>query len=137
MATVAVPDDRRYRETDEWALETASGTVRIGLSAHAADELGDVAYVDLPEPGTAVRAGESFGVVESAKAVSELYAPVSGRVEAVNRAVEREPRTVNRDPYGEGWLLEVSLETGGNGDGDPGTDAESLLEAAAYRELIE
>ncbi|TKX74727.1 glycine cleavage system protein GcvH [Halorubrum sp. GN11_10-6_MGM] len=122
-----VPDDRRYLESHEWAT-TGGDTVRIGVSDFAQDELGDVVFVELPAVGDEIAAGESFGVVESIKAVSDLYAPVSGEVVAVNEELFDRPELVNEDPYGEGWMLEVDPTEGG--------DAEGLLDADAYDDQI-
>ena len=122
-----VPDDRRYLESHEWATN-GGDTVRIGVSDFAQDELGDVVFVELPEVGDEIGAGESFGVVESIKAVSDLYAPVSGEVVAVNEELFDRPELVNEDPYGEGWMLEVDPTEGG--------DAEGLLDADAYDDQI-
>jgi glycine cleavage system H protein len=121
-----VPDDCRYLETHEWA-RTEDGTVRVGISDFAQDELGDVVFVELPEAGTEVTAGEAFGVVESIKAVSDLYAPVSGTVEATNERLFDEPELVNEDPFGDGWMLAV----------DPAGEEGDLLSAAEYRDQIE
>ena len=103
-----VPEDLRYLDTHEWVRVT-DGTARIGISDFAQDELGDVVFVDLPEEGEQLAAGDDFGVVESIKAVSDIYTPVSGTVSAVNDAVEGEPELLNDDPYGDGWLVEVEL----------------------------
>ena len=101
-----VPDELRYLESHEWT--TADGdTVRVGVSDFAQDELGDVVFVELPAVGDPIEANAEFGVVESIKAVSDLYAPVSGEVRAVNDAVVDDPEQLNEDPFGEGWLLEV------------------------------
>jgi len=102
-------------------------TVRIGVSDFAQDELGDVVFVELPEAGDEITAGEAFGVVESIKAVSDLYAPVSGEVVAVNEELFDRPELVNEDPYGDGWLLEVEPVEGG---------AEGLLDADEYDDQI-
>jgi len=102
------PDDLRYLDSHEWVRVT-DGTARIGISDFAQDELGDVVFVDVPAEGEEISAGDSFGVVESIKAVSDLYAPVSGTVTDRNGALESEPELLNEDPYGEGWLLEVEL----------------------------
>ena len=118
-----VPDDLRYLESHEWTTADAD-TVRVGVSDFAQDELGDVVFVELPEVGDEVTAGEPFGVVESIKAVSDLYAPVSGEVVAVNEDLFDRPELVNEDPYGDGWMLEVEPADGG--------DAEGLLDAEAY-----
>ena len=122
-----VPDDRRYLESHEWAT-TGGDTVRIGVSDFAQDELGDVVFVELPEVGDEIAAGDAFGVVESIKAVSDLYAPVSGEVVAVNEDLFDRPELVNEDPYGEGWMLEVDPTEGG--------EAEGLLDADAYDDQI-
>jgi len=120
-----VPDDRRYLDSHEWALDD-DGVVHVGVSDFAQDELGDVVFVELPDVGDSVTAGESFGVVESIKAVSDLYAPVSGEVVEVNEALFDEPELVNDSPYDEGWMLAVE-----------GTDGwEELLTAEEYREQI-
>jgi glycine cleavage system H protein len=121
-----VPSDRRYLESHEWT--TTDDPIRIGISAFAQDELGDVVFVELPDVGESVTAGETFGVVESIKAVSDLYAPISGEVTAVNEDLFNAPELVNEDPYGDGWMLEI----------DPDDAAfEDLLSADEYREQIE
>ena len=122
-----VPTDRRYLESHEWALET-DGVVRVGITDFAQDELGDVVFVELPDEGEAVAAGEEFGVVESIKAVSDLSAPVSGDVVGVNDALFDSPELVNDDPFGEGWMLEIETE-----DGLEGAD---LLTAEEYEDQI-
>jgi glycine cleavage system H protein len=121
------PDDLRYLDSHEWVRVT-DGTARIGISDFAQDELGDVVFVDLPGEGESIEAGDSFGVVESIKAVSDLYAPVSGTVVDRNDAVESEPELLNEDPYGEGWLLDVELADE--------SDLEDLLDAADYADQI-
>ena len=122
-----VPDDLRYLESHEWTTTTGE-TVRIGISDFAQDELGDVVFVELPAVGDHINAEEAFGVVESIKAVSDLYAPVSGEVLAVNEDLFGQPELVNDDPFGDGWMLEV----------DPSDTAEldELLSATEYREQI-
>lgn len=124
-----VPEDCRYMESHEWARPDEDGLVRVGITDFAQDELGDVVFVELPDEGASVTAGDAFGVVESIKAVSDLYAPVSGEVVAVNDAVGGAPELVNEDPFGEGWFLLV----------DPSDDAEleALLTAAEYADQIE
>ena len=104
-----LPEDRRYRQTHEWACRTDAG-VRIGVTDFAQAEFGDVVFVELPAAGDSIEADAEFGVVESIKAVSDLYAPVSGTVRAVNDAVVDDPERLNEDPFGEGWLLEVDLD---------------------------
>ena len=122
-----VPDERRYLESHEWALET-DGVVRVGITDFAQDELGDVVFVELPDEGDALEQEGEFGVVESIKAVSDLYAPVSGEVVAVNDALFDAPELVNDDPFGEGWMLEIEPDE---------TDAlEELLTAEEYEAQI-
>lgn len=122
-----VPDGLRYTKDHEWLrAEGAEGVV--GITAYAADSLGDVVFVELPAVGTMLVRGKAFGVVESVKAVSDLFAPVAGEVLEVNAGVAGHPELLNSDPYGEGWLLRLRLT-------DPG-DAQGLQDAAAYRELI-
>ena len=124
-----IPDDLRYTSEHEW-VRTGDGTsVRVGITDYAQDALGDIVYVQLPDVGTSVTAGESFAEVESTKSVSDIYAPVDGTVTAVNESLVEHPELVNTDPYGEGWLVEI----------EPSDQAAlgSLLDAAGYAELIE
>lgn len=124
-----VPEELRYTAEHEWLREEGDGTVTVGITDHAQAELGDVVYVELPAVGDEVEQGASFGVIESVKAASDLFAPVSGAVTAVNGALEAAPQQVNEDPYGAGWLLKLN----------PGRLAEeggALLTAAAYRRLL-
>ena len=118
-----VPDDRRYLDSHEWAMET-DGLVRIGISDFAQDELGDVVFVELPDVDDAVSIDESFGVVESIKAVSDIYAPISGTVVDVNEDLVDAPELVNEDPYGDGWMIAVRPEDD--------SQFEDLLSPAAY-----
>ncbi|WP_440764849.1 glycine cleavage system protein GcvH [Natronorubrum sp. DTA7] len=122
-----IHDDRRYLESHEWALEE-NGTVRVGISDFAQDELGDVVFVELPETGDELTQEAEFGVIESIKAVSDLYAPVSGEVTAVNEDLFDAPELVNEDPFGEGWMLEI--------DADDTDELEALLSAAEYEDQI-
>jgi glycine cleavage system H protein len=122
-----VPDDRKYLESHEWVDD--ADTARIGISDFAQDELGDVVFVELPDEGDELAAGEELGVVESIKAVSDLYSPVSGTVAAVNDALADQPELVNEDPFGDGWMLEVELSDEG--------ELDDLLSADEYREQIE
>jgi glycine cleavage system H protein len=103
-----VPEDCRYLESHEWARREG-GTARVGITDFAQDELGDVVFVELPEVGATVERDGEFGVVESIKAVSDLYAPVSGEVTAVNETLFDEPELVNEAPFGDGWMIEVDL----------------------------
>jgi glycine cleavage system H protein len=121
-----VPEDCRYLQSHEWARDE-DGTVRVGITDFAQDELGDVVFVELPGEGEELDREADFGVVESIKAVSDIYAPLAGTVVAVNDALLDEPELVNDDPYGEGWMLEL----------DPGESVEHLLSPAEYREQIE
>jgi glycine cleavage system H protein len=123
-----IPEDYRYLESHEWA-RTHDGSVRVGISEFAQDELGDVVFVELPEVGVEFDREEAFGVVESIKAVSDVYAPVVGTVTAANDALETEPELVNEDPYGEGWMVELDPA-----DDDPLAD---LLSPEEYREQTE
>jgi len=126
--TFDVPADRRYLPSHEWVRDDAD-TVRIGITDFAQDELGDVVFVELPEAGEDIAAGEAFGVVESIKAVSDIYAPVSGTVTAVNDDLFDQPELVNGDPFGDGWMLDV--------EPTDESDFDDLLDAAAYRDQIE
>ena len=123
-----VPSDLQYTTEHEWVRRTGANTVRVGITDYAQSALGDVVFVQLPDVGTALAAGESFGEVESTKSVSDLYAPLSAKVVAVNGDLEGSPDLVNSDPYGAGWLLELEVEeeTLEQGVG-------TLLDADAYR----
>lgn len=123
-----IPDELRYTAEHEWVRESGDGApVRVGITDFAQDALGDIVYVQLPEVGSQVTAGDSFGEVESTKSVSEIYAPISGEVTAVNQAVADNPELINSDPYGEGWLVEISAT-------DPSA-ASALLDAQGYGQL--
>lgn len=122
-----IPDDLRYTAEHEWVRTTGEGTVRIGITDFAQDSLGDIVFIQLPEPGAEVKAGEPLGEIESTKSVSDLFAPLGGTVAARNDALESEPELVNSDPYGEGWMVELTVA-------DPAA-VEALLDAAAYEEL--
>jgi glycine cleavage system H protein len=123
------PEELKYTEEHEWLATQAGTTVRIGITDYAQQQLGDVVYVDLPEVGKAVSAGDAVGEVESTKSVSEIFAPVAGEVSAVNAALDGQPELINSDPYGEGWIIELSV---------PDAEAlEGLLDASAYQELTE
>ena len=123
-----IPAELRYTAEHEWVHRTGEDIVRVGITDFAQSSLGDVVYVQLPEVGTEITAGESFGEVESTKSVSDLYAPVSATVSAVNTELEGDPQLVNSDPYGRGWLLELRA------DGDTLDEGlAALLDADAYR----
>jgi glycine cleavage system H protein len=119
------PTDRRYAESHEWANEQ-DGVVRVGISDFAQDELGDVVFVELPDEGESFDRGSSFGVVESIKAVSDLYAPVSGTVVDTNDALQDTPELINEDPFGDGWLITL----------DPEGELDQLLTADEYRQQV-
>ena len=122
-----VPPQLRYTSDHEWVAITGS-TVRVGITDYAQDALGDIVYVQVPTAGTTVSAGDAFGEVESTKSVSDIYAPVSGSIVAVNEALAKTPDSVNSDPYGTGWLCEIECS-------DP-SQLDALLDAAAYEALI-
>lgn len=126
-----IPADLRYTPEHEWVRRTGDDTVRVGITDFAQSSLGDVVYVQLPDVGTKVAAGESFGEVESTKSVSDLYAPISATVVAINDALEGNPALINSEPYGDGWLLELRA------DGDSLEQGlQALLDADAYRNAI-
>lgn len=118
------PDDLKYHKEHMWVRE--DGT--IGISYFAQDQLGEIVYLEVPEPGSDVEAGETFGEVESRKSVSDLYAPVSGTVKEVNSEVEDAPEIINEDPYDKGWIAVIEMSDTGEMD--------NLLSAAEYRELV-
>ena len=120
-----IPEDLQYTNSHEW-VRIEGDTATIGITDHAQDELGDVVFVELPDEGATFDAGESFGTVESVKAVSDLYAPVGGEVVEVNSALEDAPENINEDPYGEGWI--VKLRT---------TDGADLLSPEEYEKVVE
>jgi glycine cleavage system H protein len=124
-----IPDGLRYSAEHEWVSgPNADGVVRIGITDFAQDALGDVVYVDLPEVGTEIEAESTVGEVESTKSVSDLFAPVTGTVTARNEELDADPAKLNADPYGEGWLMEVSVK-------DP-AQVEALLDAEGYRQQV-
>lgn len=108
MSSSSAPSNARFVKTHEYLIPEADGTVRIGITPYAADQLGDVVFVELPAVGTALTPGQSFGVVESVKAVSDLYAPVAGTVAAVNERLADEPALVSEDAFGDGWMLKIA-----------------------------
>ncbi|MEV6826453.1 glycine cleavage system protein GcvH [Amycolatopsis sp. NPDC051102] len=123
---MSIPENLQYTKEHEW-LKVEDGIATVGITAFAAESLGDIVFVQLPDAGSAISAGEVFGEVESTKSVSELYAPVSGEVVEVNGTTSDTPEVINSDPYTEGWLLKVRL-TG---------DVPELLDAAAYAQLTQ
>jgi glycine cleavage system H protein len=123
-----IPEDLRYTREHEWTRRKGDNVV-VGITDFAQDQLGDVVYVELPDVGDPVKRGEAFGVVESTKAVSELFAPVSGKVVEVNDPLSDAPETINEDPYEEGWMIVIE-------PADP-KELESLMDAKAYRGFVE
>ncbi len=123
--TFDFPDDLRYAESHEWTKEQ-NGTVRVGISDFAQDELGDIVFIELPSEGEQVTRGDSFGIVESIKAVSDLYAPVTGRVVTTNETLKDQPELVNDEPFDGGWMIEI----------EPDEDLEHLLSPKEYRNQV-
>ncbi len=123
------PDDLRYSSEHEWARLEDVGSVEVGITHYAQDTLGDVVFVELPEVGSEVGQFDKFGEIESVKAVSDLYSPVSGTVTEVNDKLEQSPELVNADPYGEGWMMKVALD-------DP-SELESLMDSETYTGTLE
>ena len=125
-----IPEELHYTAEHEWIGPSAGGTaLRVGITDFAQDALGDIVYVQLPEVGTAVRAGDSCGELESTKSVSDLFAPVNGTVKAVNEALADQPDLVNTDPYGEGWLLDIEV--------DDDEEVAALMDADTYKGQLE
>ncbi|MCA0899648.1 glycine cleavage system protein GcvH [Microbulbifer agarilyticus] len=120
-----IRNELKYASSHEWARLEEDGTVTVGISDHAQDALGDVVYVETPEVGQTLSAGEEAGVVESVKAASDIYAPISGEVVAINEALEDEPETVNSSPYDDGWFFKVKPSDEG--------ELDKLLDADAYK----
>lgn len=125
----STPTDLKYASSHEWARLEEDGTVTVGISDHAQNALGDVVFVELPEIGRELTAGQEAGVVESVKAASDIYAPVSGEVIAINEVLEDSPETINGDPYQLGWFFRLQPS-------DP-SELDSLLDADAYQELCD
>ncbi|NLD78576.1 MAG: glycine cleavage system protein GcvH [Acidimicrobiales bacterium] len=121
-----IPDDLRYSADHEW-IRAEDGRLRVGITDYAQDALGDVVFVQVPEVGADVEAGASISEVESTKSVSDIYAPVAGRIVEVNEALDGTPELLNSDPYGDGWIFVIETDDSGG----------SLLDADAYRKLIE
>jgi len=124
-----VPEELRYAKSHEWARREDDGTILVGITDHAQEMLGDLVYVELPETGREVAAGDEVAVVESVKAASDIYSPVSGEVTAVNSALADSPEQVNNDPYGDGWMMRIA----------PSDESEwdELLDADAYDDIAE
>lgn len=124
-----IPANLRYNDSHEWVLDNGDGTATIGITDHAQEALGDVVFVELPEVGRTLAKGDEFGVVESVKAASDLYAPVAGDIVEVNEALEDAPETVNETPYEDGWIMKVRLADA--------SDIDELLDADAYQALVD
>ena len=122
---MSIPDDLQYTKSHEW-VRAEDGTVTIGITDHAQEELGDVVFVELPDVGVTIGAGDSFGTVESVKAVSDLYTPVGGEVVEVNSSLEDVPEKINDDPYGEGWIVKLST-----------SEEADLLSPEEYEKVVE
>lgn len=122
-----LPANLRYAPSHEWVLDHQDGTVTVGISDHAQQALGDVVFVELPEVGAALSKGQEFGVIESVKAASDLYSPVTGEVIEVNEALEDAPETVNEAPYEGGWIMKIRLDD---------SALEDLLDADAYQATL-
>jgi glycine cleavage system H protein len=129
MAMSTVPAELKYSKSHEWVRRESDGSVTVGITDHAQDLLGDMVFVELPEPGREVAAGKECAVVESVKAASDVYSPISGEVVAVNEAINDSPELVNKDPYGEGWMMRIKPAAGAAVD--------ALLDADAYQALID
>lgn len=123
-----LPDNARYAKDHEWT-RTEGDKVRVGISDYAQDQLGDIVYVELPQTGESFGKGEEFGTVESVKAVSELYMPIGGEILTVNTVLDDSPELMNKNPYGDGWLIEIKPDDLG--------ELESLMDSDAYREMLE
>ena len=123
-----VPADLKYAKSHEWLKSAADGTAQVGISDYAQNSLGDITFIQLPKVGTVLKAGETFGVVESVKAASDVYAPVAGTVLEINQALESNPEKVNGAPYTDGWMLKLQLA-------NP-ADLATLLSAADYGKVI-
>ncbi|MEM5528602.1 glycine cleavage system protein GcvH [Gammaproteobacteria bacterium AS21] len=123
-----VPTNRKYAKSHEWALDNGDGTVTIGITDHAQELLGDVVFVELPEIGAQIEAGAEFSLVESVKAASDIYAPVSGEVIAVNEALEDAPESVNEDPFEGAWIAKVKMSDA--------SQLDNLLDASSYESEV-
>lgn len=124
-----IPDDRRYSKDHEWVLTLPDAKVRIGITDHAQRQLGDIVFVERPKTGDRFEASEPFGSVESVKAVTEVYVPVDGTVSAVNDLLDSDPELLNNDPYGDGWIVQLTLA-------NPKEAADGLLDAEQYEKYI-
>ena len=124
-----IPEDLKYVNSHEWVKDNGDGTVTIGITEHAQEALGDVVFVELPSPEKVLTQGDDFGVVESVKAASDLYSPISGEVAEVNDELESAPEIINEDPYGAGWMLKIKLADE--------AELDDLMDAKAYQAFID
>ena len=124
-----LPDDLRYTESHEWVRDNGDGTVTVGITNYAQERLGDLVFIELPKVGIQKSAGEVCGVVESVKSASDLYAPLAGEILEVNDSLGDSPEAVNADPYGEGWIYQMTPEDS--------SDLEPLMDAVAYQEFLD
>lgn len=124
-----IPVDLKYTKSHEWVRRETDGTVTVGITDHAQDLLGDMVFVELPEPGRTLKGGQECAVVESVKAASDVYSPIAGEVVAVNEALNDSPELVNKDPYGEGWMMRIRPNVG--------ADIDALLDADVYQAQID
>ena len=129
MSNLQYPDDLRYTDDHEWVRDQGDGVVRVGVTAYAADAMGDVVYASLPSVGDSLGVGDSSGEIESTKSVSDIYSPLAGEVTAVNEALDATPELINTDSYGEGWMYELKIEDSSVLDG--------LLDAEAYQAQLD
>ncbi|QJQ96703.1 MULTISPECIES: glycine cleavage system protein GcvH [Halomonadaceae] len=125
----SIPSNLRYTDSHEWVLDNGDGTVTLGITDHAQQALGDVVFVELPEVGQSLAGGDEFGVIESVKAASDLYSPVTGDVVEVNKSLEEAPETVNESPYEDGWIVKVRISDS--------SELDALLDAETYTSLVE
>ncbi|HHT84233.1 MAG: glycine cleavage system protein GcvH [Bacillota bacterium] len=125
---MSYPENLKYTKEHEWVL-VENGNARVGITSYAQDQLGDVVFVELPEVGTELKAGAMFATVESVKAVSDVYAPVSGTIVEVNEALNDSPELVNEDPYNDGWMIVIELS-------DP-SELDNLMDSKAYQKMVE
>lgn len=124
-----IPGNLKYAATHEWVLDNGDGTVTVGITDHAQDQLGDVVFVDLPENGRTLEAGEEFSVVESVKTASDLYAPVTGEIIAVNEDLEASPEIINEHPYEDGWIIKIRMSDA--------SELNNLLDGEGYDQSVE
>ena len=124
-----VPNELKYKDSHEWVRQEADGTYTVGITEHAQELLGDMVFVDLPEVGRVVESGEDCAVAESVKAASDIYAPISGEILAVNEELESSPELINSDPYTDGWLFKIKASDE--------SELESLMNAEGYKKTIE